>query len=114
MAKSWSQEMAIQFCVLVEEIAPQFGAHVALTGGCLYKAEFNRKDCDIVLYRIRQKSIDDVGLLAALQEKLGVEVTKRVNNWLTKAKWNDRNIDIFWPEEGNDTTIWDEGGYDVE
>lgn len=50
---SWTQEEAIQLCRLLEALAPTFGCHVALTGGCLYK-DGERKDCDILLYRIRQ------------------------------------------------------------
>ena len=104
--------MAIAFCTLLEEIAPQYGAHVALTGGCLYKTE-NRKDIDIIFYRIRQKDrIDINGLFDMLFQKLGVVVIKKHNKWLTKAKWNDRAIDFFFPEEGVATNVHNSAGYD--
>lgn len=55
---SWTQEKAIDLCWRIELIAPECGAHIALTGGCLYK-DGERKDLDIVVYRIRQvKRID--------------------------------------------------------
>lgn len=51
--KTWTQPEAIALCVEIERFAPLCGCHVALIGGCLYKIG-NRKDCDIILYRIRQ------------------------------------------------------------
>lgn len=41
----WTQREAIDLCIKLERIAPAFGAHVALTGGLLYKSG-QRKDCD--------------------------------------------------------------------
>ncbi len=42
----WTQEEAIELCRIIEDICPQAGCHVALTGGCLYK-DGERKDLDI-------------------------------------------------------------------
>ena len=58
---------AVALCREIEKIAPNFGCHVALTGGCLYK-DGARKDIDILFYRIRQvEKIDHEGLKQALQ-----------------------------------------------
>lgn len=114
MTKAWPQGMAIAFCTLVEEIAPSYGCHVALTGGCLYKTE-SRKDLDILFYRVRQTpEINKLGLFLALQDKLGVTVVKHVNGWITKAKWNNRNIDFFFPEEEGPRDTRDNVKYDED
>jgi hypothetical protein len=69
----WIQTEAIQLCRKLEEIAPKFGAHIGLTGGCLYKDGL-RKDCDIVVYRIQQiEQIDREGFFEALKS-LGITV----------------------------------------
>lgn len=112
MSVAWTPEMARSFCVLLEEIAPNYGCHVALTGGCLYK-NFDRKDIDILFYRVRQKpEIDKLGLFLALEEKLGVKVVRHVNSWITKAKWNNRDIDFFFPEEDGPRDTRDNVKYD--
>lgn len=103
----WTQALALKLVRKVEEIAPKFGCHVALTGGCLYK-DGERKDCDLLFYRIRQSAtIDTDGLFEALQE-VGIVRTKG-GGWVHKAFWNrpDRQegdyfkyaIDLFFPEE---------------
>jgi len=46
----WNQRMAVELCRQLEDIAPEFGGHIALTGGCLYK-DGARKDVDIMVYR---------------------------------------------------------------
>lgn len=92
----WTQAEAIAACILVEAIAPRFGAHVALTGGTLYNVG-RRKDCDILFYRIRQVvEIDEPGLLAALI-KAGMEMVER-KGWVQKAMWQGKNVDLFFPE----------------
>lgn len=92
----WAQAEAIELCGLLELIAPQFGAHVALTGGTLYK-EGARKDVDILFYRIRQRpEIDDVGLLDALV-KLGF-VIGHDTGWCCKTMFKDRPVDLLFPE----------------
>jgi len=58
----WTQEAAMKLCREIEMIAPLHGAHVALTGGCLYKAG-PRKDLDLVFYRIRQANKIDSNAL---------------------------------------------------
>ena len=85
-------------------IAPVFGAHVGLTGGCLYK-EGEPKDIDIIIYRIRQREeIDWEGLTEAL--KL-IDLTINENfGFCRKAVWgkldNWAPVDILFPEEDGD------------
>lgn len=96
-SEGWTQAEAIELCRLIEAICPQYGCHVALTGGCLYK-DGQRKDLDVLFYRIRQvEYIDADGLWQAL-EKIAV-VFDRGFGWCCKATFNGRNIDCFFPEE---------------
>jgi hypothetical protein len=46
----WTQAEAIELCRKIEPIVSQFGCHIALTGGVLYK-DGPRKDCDLIVYR---------------------------------------------------------------
>lgn len=46
----WTTEQGIALCQTLEPYALQDNAHVALTGGLLYR-EGPRKDCDVVIYR---------------------------------------------------------------
>ncbi len=94
----WTQSEAIELCREIEAIAPKFGCHVALTGGCLYR-EWPRKDLDILFYRIRQVSrIDSEGLFLALAETLGLE-KKKGWGWCFKAEYQNKSVDMFFPEE---------------
>ncbi len=93
----WVQADAIALCREVELLAPRFGCHVALTGGTLYKAG-ERKDADLLFYRIRQEPlIDREGLLASLKDVLGVEVTSQ-HGWVVKAIYQGKTVDMFFPE----------------
>ncbi len=98
----WTQEEAIALAVEAEALAPKFGCHVALTGGCLYKAHdgSRRKDCDLMFYRIRQvDQIDQEGLFKAL-ETIGIKIVKSFTGmWVVKAEWNGKPMDLFFPEE---------------
>jgi len=94
----WTQREAIDLCIAVEAAAPKAGCHVALTGGCLYKTTSEpRKDCDLLFYRIRQKPKIDKGRLFSLLEELGF---KKITGqgWLYKARYNDKPLDLFFPE----------------
>lgn len=94
---SWDQEQAIELCSKIEDIAPNFGFHVALTGGLLYK-KGKRKDCDILFYRIRQCDTPDIqGLFVAL-EGIDMHYTSGFG-WCCKAIYKDKNVDCFFPEE---------------
>lgn len=93
----WTREQVFELCRKIEAIAPTYGAHVALTGGLLYK-DGERKDADILFYRIRQvDEIDVDGLLGAMARELGV-VTYADHGWVIKAVSEEREIDFFFPE----------------
>ena len=88
---------AIELCRIVETIAPDYGCHVALTGGTLYKGG-DRKDIDILFYRIRQvDSVDTEGLMEALACEGIVKLSGF--GWVHKALWKGISIDMFFPEE---------------
>ena len=92
----WNLELAVELCKKVESVCPTYGCHVALTGGTLYKTG-ERKDCDLLFYRIRQTpKIDWDGLFFAL-ENIGFYDFKNFG-WVTKVKYKNLNIDIFNPE----------------
>lgn len=97
---TWTQEEALRLCRQIEAICPDYGCHVALTGGLLYK-DGPRKDADILFYRIRQvEQIDVEGLIAALAQ-IGVEA-KDDYGWCHKAEWRGKPIDFFFPEREGD------------
>ena len=93
---TWTLEDARSLCIAIEAICPKYGCHVALTGGTLYK-DGERKDCDILFYRIRQvEQIDVDGLLRAL-DSMGICVLAE-HGWMRKALYRGMGIDIFFPE----------------
>ena len=95
--KKWTQSEAVKLCVEIESICPKFGCHVALTGGLLYKTG-ERKDCDLLFYRIRQvKEIDIEGLFDALLE-IGLSQVSGFG-WCYKCEYKGKPIDCFMPEE---------------
>lgn len=92
-------------CEVLESVVPEYGAHVALTGGCLYKTGRHgnavRKDCDILLYRIRQrKCIDMDGMWAALAMLGFLKVSGF--GWCYKATYFGKPVDCFFPEGERD------------
>jgi len=92
----WTQSQAVELCCAIEAVCPAFGCHVALTGGTLYKAG-ERKDVDIIFYRIRQvENIDVDGLMGALR-KLGITPGGDYG-WCYKATYENRAVDLFFPE----------------
>jgi len=95
--RAWTLHEAVALCRVIETICPAFGCHVALTGGTLYK-DGERKDCDILFYRIRQiPEIDVDGLFGALAL---VGIVKRSGfGWCHKATYDGREIDCFFPED---------------
>lgn len=95
---SWTHQQALELCRKIEAVCPQYGCHVALTGGLLYKQPGLRKDCDILFYRIRQrKSIDMLGLWRALSA-IGLEKNSGCG-WCFKARYENENVDILFPEQ---------------
>jgi len=86
----------VTICRLIELVAPKFGCHVALTGGSLYK-DGDRKDLDIIFYRIRQQDkIDTEGLFNQLQA-IGFDFPVG-KGWCFKSKFNGVSIDMLFPE----------------
>lgn len=108
--KPWTLQKAVLLCRVLEIIAPLYGAHVSLSGGCLYK-DGPRKDCDVHFYRIRQvPAIDEDGLLEALKG-IGIEIGERYG-WVIKAHYRGDPIDLFFPEyKGNGGTRRSDGSY---
>lgn len=96
MNTPWFHEDAVELCRKVEAICPQFGCHVALTGGLLYK-DGARKDCDLLFYRIRQvEEIDVDGLFGALAS---IGLTRESGfGWVYKATFEGKPVDCFFPE----------------
>lgn len=104
---SWTQQEAINMCVLIEQVIPAHGAHIALTGGSLYKTG-PRKDADVLFYRIRQwKRIEMQEMWEAL-EKIGF-VKLSGFGWCYKATFNGKPVDCFFPESARD-----ENGDEIE
>jgi hypothetical protein len=92
-----TQAIAIYQCVQLEQHAPDFGLHVALTGGCLYK-QGSRKDIDVVLYRIRQVETPDLAGFFARLEAHGW-TDKAFYGWVTKMiSPAGHSFDFFYPE----------------
>ena len=93
----WTQAEAVELCRKIETICPQYGAHVALTGGTLYK-DGSRKDADILFYNIRQVAeIKRELLLWALCEELDMVMGKQ-HGWCQKATYQGKSVDLFFPE----------------
>lgn len=96
-AGSWTLHSAAAFCRIIEQFAPNYGCHVALTGGALYK-DGPRKDCDILFYRIRQAQQIDIDGLKRCLAGIGVEILGE-HGWVHKAKFLGQGVDMFFPED---------------
>lgn len=108
----WTREEAFTLIISLERIAPKFGAHIGLTGGLLYKTG-QRKDCDIIVYRIRQvDEIDTDGFFTAIKD-IGVHKVSGFG-WCHKAKWAGRDIDFFFPEEIGEYIGFDQQTHELE
>lgn len=93
---SWTQQEAIILATQIETVCPDFGYHVALTGGCLYR-NGHRQDLDLLFYRIRQiENPDYVGLLSKLAE-IGIHVYQDFGFCL-KAGLGPKSVDLLFPE----------------
>ncbi len=99
LSPHWTTEEAIELCKLIEPIAVQCRGHIGLTGGLLYK-EGPRKDCDLVVYGIRQEEFL-FGLFCAELEKIGVKFVQSFG-FVTKFTYNSKSIDILYPEDFTD------------
>jgi hypothetical protein len=101
---SWNQADAIVLARRVEDICTEHSFHVALTGGCLYKAGPLRKDCDLLFYSLREVLVkdDDIALrkddlLEVLENELGIKV-KDDYGFCVKASYRGKNLDLLFPE----------------
>lgn len=104
----WTQDQAIALCREIERIAPEFGCHVALTGGLLYK-DGPRKDCDLVFYRIRQRETIDVEALFRALRSCGLRRVTDGDCFVIKAKHEHGDIDCLFPEAESGHYIEDDG-----
>lgn len=92
----WTLEEAVALCRQVEAICPEFGCHVALTGGTPYKDGL-RKDADLLFYRIRQ--VDEIDLDGLFEALADIGLTRlRGFGWCIKAEHNGRAVDCFFPD----------------
>jgi hypothetical protein len=106
----WTQQEAIALCREIEAMCPAYGFHVALTGGLLYK-DGERKDLDLILYRIRQRPLEEIdfdGFSEALRE-LGFADFKFFG-FCVKSTCNGKPVDLLFPEP---CIEYDGGGYPV-
>lgn len=99
MENPWTQEAAIELCRKIEAFAPNYNLHVALTGGLLYK-DGPRKDCDIVLYRVRHEPANWAGLWTEAKEH-GLVCVEDFG-WCKKCRYEGKPVDIFDPDEDGD------------
>lgn len=100
----WTQDQAIDLAVLVELIAPEHNAHVALTGGCLYK-NGPRKDCDLLIYRVRQAEAINTERLFRVFDSVGLKVDRnRDFGWCVKAEYEGKPVDLLFPERDGQVT----------
>ena len=98
---TWTQQEGIAFCAMLEAITPKYGCHVGLTGGLLYK-EGPRKDCDVILYRIRQAERIQVEQLLSRFALLGVE-TNEGFGFCYKGTYKGKRVDFLLPEEAGNS-----------
>lgn len=101
-----NQQEAVHQCIQLEQYAPNYGFHIALTGGCLYKSG-ERKDCDVVLYRIRQNL--DPDLEGFFNELVTMGWTwGKTHGWVQKmVSPSGQNFDFFYPEFIDKATFWE-------
>lgn len=91
----WTTAAALSLCKRIEAVCVPFGVHVALTGGLLYK-DGPRKDCDIMLYAVRQQEPDWFRLWDVL-EQIGLTVHANYG-FVIKARYAGLPVDILRPD----------------
>ena len=109
----WTRDAAIAVATQLESIAPQFGAHIALTGGCLYK-DGPRKDCDFIVYRIRQRKVIDVDGFLDAARQFGITLV-RDYGFCVKMVWNEcHKMDFLFPDRETSGTYPQKDEFDLE
>lgn len=97
-----NKKEAIDFCTSLQIEAVNYHFNVALTGGCLYKPEVERKDIDIIVYpqNCKENEFED-GINLNFNELMNRLINELhwtmtfSNKWLYKFEKNGIIIDIF-------------------
>lgn len=98
----WTQAEAIELCRAVEAVAKNWGCHVALTGGCLYK-DGARKDCDLLFYRHRQADGMEIGEMWVALAQIGLLPHGDGQAlFCQKATYRGKPVDCLFPELGDE------------
>lgn len=92
----WTLPDAVQVIKQIESFAPLCSCHVGLTGVVLYK-EGERKDLDLLFYRVRQDNNINTARLEVLLAQMKIHVTAKYG-WVWKARYHNRGIDFLFPE----------------
>jgi hypothetical protein len=95
MTPKWTQKDALALCKRIEQVCPQAGCHVALTGGCLYR-EGQRGDLDLIFYRIRQLKLQTQKLMEILQS-IGFNYISG-GGWRYVGYYDGKKVDLLFPE----------------
>lgn len=96
-----NQDIGIKICKSIYKTLSNNGFYPALTGGLLYK-DGDRKDCDIVIYRNRQKiSSFELQDIEWILIACGFSEFKHFG-FVTKVKYGDIDVDLFNPESFQD------------
>jgi hypothetical protein len=93
----WDALSAQNLAREIEEIAPKYGYHVALTGGCLYK-DGPRKDVDLLIYPIDGAvgTADQAGFLIGINKLITItNQNGSVMKGETTAGWP---VDLMFPD----------------
>lgn len=92
----WTLDEAVELARRIEIVAPLAGAHIGLTGGCLYKSG-PRKDLDFLVYRIRQRKEIDRKKFFAFLEAIDIHI-EHDYGFVVKAVMAGARIDFLFPE----------------
>ena len=107
----WTRNEAIFLCCEIEAHLPTYGFHVGLTGGLLYKGG-ERKDCDLIFYRIRQYPLEETNFedVMSFLMRLGFD-NFRYFGFCVKCDYKGKPVDLLFPEPA---VAHNEGGYPIE
>jgi hypothetical protein len=96
----WTLEEALPLIRVIEQVMPQWGYHVALTGGLLYK-DGPRKDLDLIFYTLRDWPSSAEDELYNELEKLGFKFISN-HGWVDKWEYQGKLVECFFPEKDKD------------